>query len=84
MFGSMGIAFMHLIILYRVCITNAHWYVRFVLIVGHFLAHDLSVTYERLLAWSAWWIQLVEQDLIYHLDLLCPTSVLMGFLLLKH
>jgi hypothetical protein len=51
------------------------------LIVGNFLAHDLSVTYERLLAWSAWWIPLVEQDLIYHLDLLCPTSVLMGFLL---
>jgi len=26
---------------------------------------------------------LVEQDLIYHLEILCPTPVLMGFLLLK-
>ena len=78
MFGVTRIVFMNLVILYRVCVTNEHWYVRFVLIVGHFLAHDLSVTYDRLLAWSAWWMPLVEQDLIYHLDLLCPTSVLMG------
>jgi hypothetical protein len=26
---------------------------------------------------------LLEQDLIYHLELLCPTPVLMGFLLLE-
>jgi hypothetical protein len=71
MFGSMGIALINLVILYRVCVTNEHWYVRFVLIVGRFLAHDMSVTYERLLAWSAWWIPLVEQDLIYNLDLFC-------------
>ena len=48
-------------------------------------AHDLSpcVTYDRLLASEAWWMPLVEQDLIYHTELLCLTPVLMGFLLLK-
>jgi len=48
-------------------------------------AHDLSpcVTYDRLLASAAWWMPLVEQDLIYHIELLYLTPVLIEFLLLK-
>ena len=36
-----------------------------------------------LLASAASWMQLLEQDLIYHLEILFLTPVLMGFLLLK-
>jgi len=61
------------------------WLKMSILIVDHFLAHDLppSVTYDWLLAWLAWWMLLVEQDLIYHLALVCLTPVSMGFMLLK-
>ena len=54
-------------------------------VISFVLAHDLlpCVTYDRLLASAASWMPLVEQDLIYHRELLYPTPVLMGFLLLE-
>ena len=54
-------------------------------VISLVLSHDLSpcVTYERLLAWTAWWMPRVEQDLIYHRELLYPTPVLTGLLLLE-
>ena len=53
-------------------------------VISFVFAHDLSpcVTYDRLLASAASWLPLVEQDLIYHLESLCLTPVLMGLLLL--
>jgi hypothetical protein len=33
--------------------------------------HVWHTMYDRLLASAAWWMPLVEQDLIYHLELLC-------------
>jgi hypothetical protein len=54
-------------------------------VISFVFAHDLSpyVTYNRLLASAASWMPLVEQDLIYHLEPLCLTPVLMALLLLK-
>jgi hypothetical protein len=53
-------------------------------VMSFVFAHDLSpcVTYDRLLASAASWMSLVEQDLIYHLKLLCLTPILIWFLLL--
>jgi hypothetical protein len=47
-------------------------------VISFVFAHDLSpcVTYDRLLASGAWWMPLVEQDLIYHRELFYPTPVL--------
>ena len=82
MFGFINIAFMNFVILYRVCVTNEHWYVWFVLIPGHSLvfAHALSpcVIHDRFLAPAAWWIA-IEHGLIYDLESLCPIPPLMGF-----
>jgi hypothetical protein len=54
-------------------------------VISFVFAYDLApcVTYDQLLASAAWWMPLVEQDLIYHLELLYLTPVLMGFLLRK-
>ena len=53
-------------------------------VISFVFAHDLSpcVTYDWLLASAASWMPLLEQDLIYHLESLCLTPVLMGLLLL--
>ena len=37
MFGFIRNVFMSFVNLYRVCVTNEHWYVWFVLIAGHFI-----------------------------------------------
>ena len=54
-------------------------------VISVVFAHDLSpcVAYDRLLASEAWWMPLVEHDLIYHLAPLFLTPGLMGLLLLK-
>jgi hypothetical protein len=54
-------------------------------VISFVFAHDLSpcVTYDRLLASATSWMSLVEQEIIYHLDPLCLTPGLIGFLLLK-
>jgi hypothetical protein len=51
-------------------------------VISFVFADDLSpcVTYDRLLASAAWWMPLVEQDLIYHLEPLCLAQVLMVLL----
>ena len=51
----------------------------------HLSSLDLSpcLTYNRLLASAAWWMPLLEQDIIYHLRHLCLTPILMMLLLLK-
>jgi hypothetical protein len=79
---------MNFVILYRSCVTNEHWYAWFVLIAVNFIC---------LCAWlvtmcDIWPVvnvscimkSLVEKDLIYHLEPLCPTPVLMALMLLKH
>ena len=46
---------------------------------GHFIClHSRLVTMSDIWAVSAAWMPLVEQDLIYHLESLCLTSVLLG------
>ena len=44
---------------------------------------NIDIEYDRLLEWSTWSMPLVKHDLIYHIELLCPATVLMGFLLLN-
>ena len=76
------------VILYRFCVTNEHWYAWFVLIAVNFIC---------LCAWlitmcDIWPVvdvscimkSLVEKHLIYHLEPVCPTPVLMALMLLKH
>jgi hypothetical protein len=54
-------------------------------LISFVFVHDLSpcVTYDRLLASTASWMPLAQQDHIYHLDTLCSTPVLMALLLLN-
>jgi hypothetical protein len=88
MFGFIMIAFMSFINLYRVRVTNKHWYVWFVLIAVHFICLRSSWLITMcdiwpLLASAEWWMPLLEQDLIYNLESFCLTPVLMALLLLK-
>ena len=87
MLGFIRIVFMNFVILFEtVARMNPDMFGLCWLQVTSFVfAHDLSpcVTYDRLLSSAAWWMLLVQQDLIYHLELLWPTPVLMGSLLLN-
>ena len=87
MFGFIRITFMNFHILYRLCVTNEHWYAWFVLIAVNVICHCawLVTTCDIWpLASTASLLPLTEKDLIYHLELLCPTAVLMALLLPKH
>ena len=88
MFGFIRISFMNFVILFRFCVTNEHWYAWFILIAVNFIC---------LCAWlvtmcDIWPVvnvscimkSFVEQNLIYHLEPLCSTPVLMALMLLKH
>ena len=50
----MRMVFVNLVILYRICVANAHWCVRFVLIAGHFFCTSL-MTYHKVWYITDWW-----------------------------